>query len=102
MSTLLGSSFAFFFMMLSLSFAARLIKRDPWKNKIKLVVTFGLSFVLFKALRRSYNTHWVIETISLRPDGKSVEISCHFPFAFRASNVPIKELKFLREDDLAR
>ena len=67
-----------------------------------LMVYLGVSTLLFKALRRVHTLQTVIESIKLRPDGKSLDIACHFPFPHKLNNVPIKDLKFLRGDDLAR
>ena len=35
-------------------------------------------------------------------DGKTVQLACHAPFNYRTLSVPIKEMRVLREDDLAR
>ncbi len=40
--------------------------------------------------------------MSLRPDGQSLEITCHFPYSFTTHQVDISKVKFLKEDELAR
>ena len=89
-------------MLLCMAYVRSLIKRDAWTHKFKLIICLGLSSMFFKVLRNSYRAQTVIESISLRPNGKSLDIACHFPFAYRLNNVPIKDLKFVRGDDLAR
>ena len=67
-----------------------------------MLIVLLLSSVFFKSLRRSYTLQRVIKSVSLRPNGESLEIACHFPYSFQSQTVHIKDVKFLKEDDLAR
>ena len=88
--------------VLSLTYAFRLMSVDPWSYKFRMFSSLVLASVFLKTFRRAYTMQQVIKTINLLPDGKTLEISCHFPFGFTATKAPINQLKFLRSDDLAR
>ena len=87
---------------LSLHFGLKLFRKDVWQHKLRVLIVLLLSSVFFKSLRRSYTLQRVIKSVSLRPDGESLEIACHFPYSFQSQTVNIKDVKFLKEDDLAR
>uniref|UniRef100_A0A7S3I5V6 Uncharacterized protein n=1 Tax=Favella ehrenbergii TaxID=182087 RepID=A0A7S3I5V6_9SPIT len=60
------------------------------------------SYWFMKTLRRSYRELQVVRDICLKPDGKTLDVTCHFPFSLKKISVPIKNLNFIREDELAR
>ena len=71
-------------------------------TKMRFFAFFCINVIMYKVLKKTYRDMRVIENISLLPDGKSLDIVCHYPFRTRLSGIPIKDIKFLREDELAR
>ena len=72
------------------------------RGYIVTMLTLACSYWFLKTLRRSFNTMQIVNEISLKADGMTVELTCHAPFNFRTLSVPIKDMQVLREDDLAR
>ena len=87
--------------LFSLGYAINLVRKGAWEYKFRILATLFLGSCFYKTNRRAGTLQQVISSISLRPDGKSLTIVCHFPGDI-CKNVPIKDIRILRQDDLAR
>ena len=85
-------------------YIAKLVAKtgDFWTHRYKIIISMCFGVASARAMRKMLRQFVIIQSISLRPCGKSVDIACHAPFYSSISDIPIKNLKFHRGDDLAR
>ena len=56
------------------------ITGNMWKHKIRFLFAFMIGMTFFKTGSKVWKNHRVIQSISLMPCGKDVQIRLHFPF----------------------